>query len=286
MSMFGGFDQITSAVSSVKNIGGTINNIRNSASAIGSKISNISSMVRSGDFSNLGSMLRSGNLKAAMSKDLGAPTQATVSSPGGRDWRVKLSLPAGDAYMYSPLISPLAETGGLVFPYTPSITISHTASYQSLDPLHNNYPFLSYQNSKADAIQISGQFYCEDAVEAQYWVGAVHYLRSVTKMVYGGEDPDTGSPPPVVRLTGYGDYVFDSVPVVVTNFSVELEDGVDYIRTELASGDSAAIGVSWAPVRSRIAVTVQPLYSRATVRNFNLADFVNGKYVLSGDGFL
>lgn len=197
MSMFGGFDQITSAVGAVKNIGGTIDSIKGSVGAIGNKLSNIGSMVRSGDFSNLGSMLRSGNLKAAMTNVKGAPTQATVSSPGGKDWRVRLTLPTGQAYMSSPLIAPLVETGGLVFPYTPQITISHSASYQSLDPLHNNYPFLSYQNSKADSIQISGQFYCEDSVEAQYWVGVMHYLRSVTKMVYGGEDPNTGAPPPV-----------------------------------------------------------------------------------------
>jgi hypothetical protein len=291
MPSFGGFDQITSAVSKVRDIGNTLGTIKTSATALGSNISDIASKVKNGDFSNLMSAARFKNLKAGLSgATSSAPTEASFVSPGGRDWRVRLTIPTAGAYAASPLITPLLETGGLIFPYTPQITISHSASYQALDPLHNNYPFLSYQNSKADAIQISGMFYCEDAIEAQYWVGAVHYLRSVTKMAYGGNDPNAGSPPPVVRLLGYGDYVFNYVPVVVTNFSVELEDNVDYIRTDLTGvtgvTEDGSSAVSWAPIRSRISVTVQPLYSRNTVRNFNLADFVAGKYVSSGEGFL
>jgi len=44
----------------------------------------------------------------------------------GRDWRVKLSVP--DIYT-SLLFAPLIDSGGFVFPFTPSIILQHTANY-------------------------------------------------------------------------------------------------------------------------------------------------------------
>jgi hypothetical protein len=168
-----------------------------------------------------------------------------------------------------------------------------------MSPVHNNYPFLSYENSKVDAMTITGSFFCEDAVEAAYWIAAVHYLKSVTKMAFGA-DTNAGAPPPVVKLNGYGDYVFKDVPVVITNFNVEMPNDCDYISTGLSAGapaagvvskvasavginlpgSSVAQGVAWAPVKSTITVTVQPLYSREQVRNFSLDKFIKGDYVL------
>ena len=190
-----------------------------------------------------------------------ANAAAQFSAGAQRDWRVKLSLPTG-SFATSELLYPLTVTNGLVFPYTPQITLSHQANYQSTSPVHNNYPFLSYENSKVENITITGEFYCEDAVEAQYWVAAVHYLRSVTKMKFGS-DADAGAPPPVVKLNGYGDYVFNNVPVVVTNFQMDLPKDVDYIATGLGrtqarnkdamvgnkdTGANAGQGVAWAAV--------------------------------------
>ena len=83
-------------------------------------------------------------------------------------------------------------------------------------PIHSNYPFFAYQNSQVDQFSITGDFTVENALEGQYWIAAVHYLRSVSKMAYGNT-PNQGSPPPVVRLNGYGDYVFKNVPVVRIN---------------------------------------------------------------------
>lgn len=232
-------------------------------------------------------------------------TNAEFHQGAQRDWRVKLSLPSG--YEKSDIIAPLRITNGLVFPYTPQITIQHSANYQPMSPVHNNYPFLSYENSKIDALQISGAFYCEDATEARYWVAAVHYLRAVTKMVYG-DSVNTGAPPPIVNLNGYGDYVFKNVPVVVTQFSVDMMPDVDYIATGLSSDGAQNVaesnasfigppkalstvkpnmqGIAWAPVKSTFNVTVQPLYSREQVRQFSLDKFVKGEYVFNGKGYI
>jgi hypothetical protein len=208
------------------------------------------------------------------------------------DWRVSLSLPSG-AYQTSRILDPIRNINKFVFPYTPSIQLSHQANYSAMDPVHGNYSFMSYENSKIDKITVSGEFYCEDANEAAYWIAAVHYLRSVTKMYFGATSENAGAPPPVLKLNGYGDFVFNNVPVVVTNFQVDLPKDVDYISSSFVrgyedtgteDGGQFVNGVGYAPVRSTITVTLQPVYSRSSVRNFNLQDFVNGKYISNTDG--
>lgn len=253
---------------------------------------NIASKVGSFFSSSSESRLNAAGLLNGSEPMFGGSATAQFANAGPIDWRVKLSLPTSSAFSKSAaILAPMTGangTGGLVFPFTPSIQISHSSNYNAIDPVHSNYQFLSYENSKVDAINISGQFYCEDAVEARYWVAAVHYLRSVTKMHFG-ESSDAGAPPPVVKLSGYGDYVFNNVPVVVKTFTVDLPQDVDYIATGLSGGDTGsatATKISYAPVKSTINVTVQPIYSREDVRKFSLDSFVEGKYVFNGKGFI
>jgi hypothetical protein len=155
------------------------------------------------------------------------------------DWRVRLSLPPGMG-LEPTLAAALAETSGMIFPYTPSNCMSHSANYSQVKPTHSNYPFPVYQSSQPDNIQISGDFIIESESEGVYWVAMVHYLRTVTKMSYGNSS-NQGSPPPVVQLNGYGDYVFKNVPVVVQQFTCELPPDVDYIYVKALD--------TWAPTK-------------------------------------
>ena len=200
-----------------------------------------------------------------------------------KDWRVSLSLPNNPlAFKMSPVMSPLQSTGNrMVFPYTPSIIIQHNANYNATAPVHSNYPFFAYQNSSVEAINITGQMYVQNSLEAQYWVACVHYLRSITKMDYGRFA--TGNPPPIVKLNGYGDYVFNNVPVVITTFSVDMPRDVDYIATNFATKSSAE-NIGWAPSESQINVVAQPIYSRDTTSKFNYKDFISGFNL--GKGYL
>ena len=194
------------------------------------------------------------------------------------DWRVRLSLPL--TYQDPAIFKPLVVTNGLVFPYTPNVILSNSASYNAIKPVHSNYPFFAYQNSQAEQITITGDFTVEKEYEATYWLAAVHYLRSISKMSYGTGSKDIGSPPPVVKLNGYGKHVFNDVPVVLINFSTELSNDVDYISVEMNGVKSHV------PVRSTITVQLQPLYSRSTVQRFNLNDFINGKYITAFGKFI
>jgi len=204
-------------------------------------------------------------------------TDGSWGSSNDNDWRVRLSIPS--SFKGSPVLTPLLETNGLTWPYTPQIMIEHSANYNSITPIHNNYPYYAYQNSQVNSLTVMGDFLIENALEGEYWLAAVHYLRSVTKMAYGNTS-NQGSPPPVVRLNGYGDYVFKNVPVVVQQFTVELPSDVDYIQV------GAAANGAWVPTKSSISAMLTPIYSRRDVSRFNLDAFVRGDYVFNGKGFI
>jgi hypothetical protein len=174
------------------------------------------------------------------------------------------------------------------------VLVSQSANYQSIQPVHTNYPYYSYQNSQVDQMTITGDFFVQNAAEARYWVACIHYLRSITKMNYG-IDADAGQPPPVVRLNGYGDFVFNNVPVIINSFQFDMPKDVDYISTSLGEGTLQANGpqqdistgpTGWAPSTSIVTVNVTPQYSRTTQSTFSLNKFIKGGYMKSGDGFI
>ena len=177
----------------------------------------------------------------------------------------------------------------MVWPYLPQITMASTANYDSFAPAHSNYPLLTYKNSQVDDIQIQGKFTVQSQMEGLYWLGAVHFLRTVTKM-YFGQGANLGNPPPICTLNGYGDFVYKDVSVVVKNFNVSLESDVDYIAVQLhgSAGSKSGPSVSYVPTVSTISVTVAPVYSRGKMKNFDLNKFAAGTLVTGPDnkGFI
>jgi hypothetical protein len=169
---------------------------------------------------------------------------SAVASFGGdanaNDWRVRLSLPTWPSFRTSPVLKPLKEAGGLVFPYTPMININSGANYTKEAVTHSNFAFQAFKNSEPGAIEITAPMNVEDSTQALYWIAAVHYLRSISKM-FSGNDPKAGNPPPIVFLNGYGNFVFKNVPVVVTRFSCQLPQDCDYIGCEVVGSAAGAV---------------------------------------------
>lgn len=157
-----------------------------------------------------------------------------LTSPS-KDWRVKLTLANGANYLYEAkdagILEPLKETKGVIFPYTPSININYSASYDSSDITHSNYKIFQYKNSSVGDISITADFTAQDTREANYLLAVIHFFRSATKMFYGNDqNPPNGVPPPLLYLSGFGQYQFDQHPVLITNFSYHLPADVDYIK--------------------------------------------------------
>ena len=275
-------------------IGNTVSNVANKFADIGSNFLDIGKMKR------IKSTIKTvSNGVFSFEKNATPITTNPDGSVAPKDWRVSISVPSRiQEYMAGgSLLDPLARTNmRCVFPYTPTVLVSHSANYNAMQPLHTNYPYYAYENSRVDQITITADFFVQNEAEAQYWIAMVHFFKTVTKMNYGGTDQDRGLPPPVCRLNGYGNYTFNNVPVVISNFQFDLKKDVDYISTGLSAGggninDEVALtgnkGTAWAPAESLITVGLMPQYSRTKQNEFNLRSFVKGEHTLPGkDGFI
>jgi hypothetical protein len=294
----------------------------------------------------LSSALRSVNLPPAgqaVAGLLGAASATFGGDASPNDWRVRLSIANAASFQGSPILAPLKKAGGLIFPYTPQINIASSAKYTPISTIHTNYTMQAFQNSDPGSISITAPMNVEDATQGLYWIGAVHYLRSLTKM-FTGEDALAGNPPPIVFLNGYGSYVFKNVPVIVTTFSVQLDNDCDYIGVDTSGGGGGPLGglggaasqlndiagiagasvpglsgvanslsnaagalgsiasiantvsslagggsagdVTHVPTKSSFSVTLQPVYSRNSVKNFSLDKFVQGGYLNNSFGYI
>lgn len=216
----------------------------NTAAKLGSALSSIGSA----GADNIGSAIRSLNLPAGGEAigDLASAFSAFGGDSNANDWRVRLSIPNWSSFKQSPVLRPLKEAGGLVFPFTPQISIKSSAKYSAESPTHSNFPFQAFKNSDPGSIELQAPFAVEDSAQALYWIACLHYLRSASKM-FSGSDPKAGNPPPIVMLNGYGNYVFKNVPVVITGFTCTLPQDVDYIACDVvgsAAGNIAGIADS------------------------------------------
>lgn len=250
--------------------------------------------------------LDSAGLGVGATPETRTQVQAQAPSSATQDWRVSLAVP--DVIQGGPVLSPLANTSNrMIFPFTPTIVYSHTANYNALSPTHSNYQFYAYQNSQIDQIQLTGEFYSENEADARYWIACVHFLRTMTKMFYGAGEY-LGNPPPLSRLNGYGKHVLNDIPVLITQFTVDLPSDVDYIPCSVQEGGSdsalaaaASFGgsvsggefgsgptseINYVPTQSTITVSVVPNYARASQSKFNLKTFANGGFVGKEQGFV
>ena len=153
-----------------------------------------------------------------------------------QDWRVRLSLAPQSNYLYNVqpvgsagILEPLRGTNGVIFPYTPAISTAYRANYTPYDLTHSNYRGYWYQNSFVDNVNITATFTAQNTQEANYMLAVIHFFRSATKMFYG-QDAERGSPPPVVYLSGLGEYQFNKHSCLISNFNYSLPADVDYIR--------------------------------------------------------
>lgn len=162
------------------------------------------------------------------------------------DWRLRLSLAKGAKYLYNQpgitpnhILYPLKAKDGIIFPYTPQIGTSYRANYDPSDLTHSNYKMFFYKNSAVDDISITADFTAQDTEEANYLLAVIHFFKSATKMFYGQDPknggPRAGTPPPLCYLNGFGPYQFSEHPVLISSFSYQLPNDVDYIRAGITT---------------------------------------------------
>lgn len=233
------------------------------------------------------------------------------------DWRVRVSLPPGADYFYKDpsnnLLKPLVTEAtnsvtsavvssinnlvggvgqtriGVIFPYTPNVTITHTANYTPQKLTHNNYTNYFYDNSEVGPINVTGEFTVQNVNEGQYLLATIYFFRSITKMFFG-QDQQAGNPPPIVYLNGYGQYYLPNVPCVCTSFSHTMPEAVDYIDvpepgiTYNPYVTNPVLNSTRLPTTSTITITLQPVFSRfSQSQRFSLNDFARGALINYAD---
>jgi hypothetical protein len=197
------------------------------------------------------------------------------------DQRVKLDLGILNQAFFSDkeskILNPLNLTGGVVFPYTPQLVVTHNANYIATPITHANFQHYTYSNSDIAAIQIAGDFSVQNNEEGLYLLAVIHFFRTVTKMYFGNDgSAPGGTPPPILFLSAYGDYLFNRVPVVVTSFVSTFPAEVDYVFVDGAKGQSRV------PTLMNMSVTVQPVFNRRQSKIFSLDQFARGELLARG----
>ena len=207
------------------------------------------------------------------------------------DWRVRISLQPGTAGLFytdpnNPIMYPLSQTSGVVFPYTPGITVNHRARYGQTALTHANYSSYFYEGSEVSSINITAEFTVQNIEEGQYLAAVIQFFRSMTKMFYGNSQL-AGTPPPMVFIDGYGEAYMPHVPCVVTEFSHTMPSDVDYIEVPVGVSVNNVAGQqvnsnnyasrTRLPTVSTISLALQPVYSRTNVSdNFTLEKYAAG----------
>ena len=105
-----------------------------------------------------------------------------------------------------------------------------------------------------------------------------------------GEDKARyGTPPPVLIFEYLGHHGFNKVPVILSGYSIELNDSVDYIPVtsvvKAKGSDKLEEQTTFVPTRANIMVELAPAYTPKKVREkFDVEAFRNGS--LYRDGFI
>jgi hypothetical protein len=199
------------------------------------------------------------------------------------DWRARLRPKNGGVRQFyskdgneaNYLLKPLEEAGGLVWQYTPNIFLSGSAEYNEALMQGMNYPINTFISSRPPDIPITADFSANDQYEARYLLAVMTFLKICTKGYFGDDavaKGKAGTPPPVLLFEYLGDHGFNKVPVVVTNYSIQLPDNVDYVPVQVAKDT-----LTYVPTLTNIMINLKPQYTPHKLRkNFSLEQITSG----------
>lgn len=229
------------------------------------------------------------------------PVQVTINGkPTDTDMRVRIMVPGN--YIRPSTSGNVKRNelkNGIIFPYTPQISLDYKSDYKNMNAVHSNYTQYFYTNSSVGAIQITAKFTVQNDKDAVVWLSTKHLLSALIKMPYA-DDPGAGAPPPVCRLMAYGDYMLKNVPIVIQSFRLELPADVDYysVGTERKEVDTETDESgrfqtetttifnepNFVPTVSTFVISCLPVYSRKEMLQFSLKNFLedytnNTKYL-------
>lgn len=192
-------------------------------------------------------------------------------------------------------LSPVIQTGGVIFPYNPTISEGISVKYDSIDLTHTNESYNAYKSTDNVRISISDAVWTADTfANAVYMLSVIHFFRSYSLMDFGRFK--TGRPPSPMWFSAYGNYAFNRVPCLMEKADWSFPNDVDFVGVPepgtpefssgtLATNRNAAGRYTWLPVKftiSSISLIVQ--HAPAYWTNFSLDDYWSGAMLSRGNG--
>lgn len=199
-------------------------------------------------------------------------------------YTLKGKLPVEDS-----ILSVLAETNGIIFPYTPTVSYSQAVSYMDLQLVHSNTDYPAYTRTPSVGITINGKFTVQSQEEGRYALACLHFLRTVSKMRFGEQDIYAGLPPPILLLSGYGRMMFGTTDkglrVILKNHSWSFDETMDTIMV-LASASDKTVLARLPPMFS-ISCELMVVQTPARMRTvFYFDDFASGALMKQKEGWI
>ncbi|CAM6053348.1 unnamed protein product [Sphagnum tenellum] len=210
-------------------------------------------------------------------------SSGTLNTIASNDYRIRLKplVSAVDQVLggNTPgnILQPLYATSGLLFPYSPQITFTQDIMYQDVSLVHSNSDILAYQRTPSVSLSINGKFTVQNQNEGAYALACIHFLRTVSKMYFGQNDPNRGVPPPILVLNGYGSYMFNNLKVILKSHTFTYEEQMDTVLVKTAGGTARL------PALFTLGITlVVQQTPRALRQDFNLNAFRTGALMQTG----
>jgi hypothetical protein len=129
--------------------------------------------------------------------------------------------------------NPIGNLTKLEFPYTPQVEYGVDVKYDTFSLLHTNYQPYAYARTENPSLSIQCKFTSHTQEHFNRAAFAIRFLQTYTKMNYGRKDPQRGQPPRILRFFGYGDQLFNDVPVVISKFNLAFPEDIDYISGQV-----------------------------------------------------
>jgi hypothetical protein len=133
---------------------------------------------------------------------------------------------------------PLTQTGGVVFPYNPTITESISIKYDTTELTQTNESIHAYKGTDNVRITLSDCVWTSETFDqAIYTLAVIHFFRSYSLMDFGrgANSPNSqpssspGRPPSPMWFSAYGNFMYYNIPVLIEKIDYTMPNDVDYV---------------------------------------------------------
>lgn len=199
----------------------------------------------------------------------GTPANLIPLSGRGNTEAAKVILKASPGGLFGP-----GDIDEIIFNVMPKISETRSIEFDQNTPLHHPGAIMKYKTTGARTWSLNGRFISRTRAEATTNRYYMNLIRAWAMPFYGtgsAKNPIIskylGAPPPVITMTAFGDSMIGPVKTVMTTYSWDFPDDVDYIDT--LDGEPF-------PVIFNVNISLTETYSPAEYSAFDIMSYRRG----------